>query len=74
MSESNDHEQRVKTLDFLSTKEVASLLVEDTRAFGNAAAKFSLQQATAAFSQAAERLPQVGNPLRPAASPAETHD
>jgi hypothetical protein len=74
MSESNNRAQRVRTLDFLSSKGAASLLVENTRAFGNAAAKISLQQATEAFSQAAESLPQADNPLNLATSHSETHE
>jgi hypothetical protein len=45
-------------MDAMSTKMAADVLATETRAFGNASAKLSLQTATDAFLRAKEALQQ----------------
>jgi hypothetical protein len=49
-------------LDHLSTKAAQAVLAAETRAFGNTAAKLSLQTATAAFAHAKQTQQQTETP------------
>jgi hypothetical protein len=64
-------EQRVGVKDALSTAAAAEQLREETRAFGNAAAKLNLQMASAAFLKAKASFASQAEPAKEAAPKGE---